>query len=176
VVFGLPWPVVGEAPGLQGAGGARLRSRPSSVDRTGRAIVLMPGPYDSCGKKVNEVNMYDVFACSEKPLSESPREYLLRAGHRDPKARVPGFSNPTGPIACALDREGMGFVLQYVTPAYVAGSWYPEPSGASSGTITTDSSSDGWGSAGARTPGAWWAAPRLPAGGRMSLSAWMTHG
>ena len=25
--------------------------RPSSVDRTGRAIVLMPGPYDSRGKK-----------------------------------------------------------------------------------------------------------------------------
>jgi hypothetical protein len=27
----------------------------------GRAIVLMPGPYDSRGKKVNEVNKYDVF-------------------------------------------------------------------------------------------------------------------
>ncbi len=39
----------------------RLRSRPSSVDRTGRARVLMPGPYDSRGKKVNEVNAYDVF-------------------------------------------------------------------------------------------------------------------
>jgi hypothetical protein len=37
-----------------------LRSRPSSVDRTGRVIVLMQGPYDSRGKKVNEVNMYDV--------------------------------------------------------------------------------------------------------------------
>ena len=39
----------------------RLLSRPSSVDRTGRAIVLMPGPYDSRGKKVNEVKRYDVF-------------------------------------------------------------------------------------------------------------------
>jgi len=35
--------------------------RPSSVDRTGRAIVLMPGPYDSRGKKANEVKRYDVF-------------------------------------------------------------------------------------------------------------------
>jgi len=39
----------------------RVRSRPNSVDRTGRAIVLMQGPYDSRGKKVNEVNTYDVF-------------------------------------------------------------------------------------------------------------------
>ena len=39
----------------------RLRSRPSSVDRNGRAIVLMLGPYDSRGEKVNEVNRYDVF-------------------------------------------------------------------------------------------------------------------
>jgi len=34
----------------------RLRSRPSSVHKTGRVIVLMQGPYDSRGKKVNEVN------------------------------------------------------------------------------------------------------------------------
>ena len=39
----------------------RLRNRSSSVDRTGRAIVLMPGPYDSRGKKVNEVKTHDVF-------------------------------------------------------------------------------------------------------------------
>ncbi len=39
----------------------RLRSRPSSAERTGRAIVLMPGPHDSRGKKVNEVRTYDVF-------------------------------------------------------------------------------------------------------------------
>ena len=33
----------------------------SSVDRTGSAIVLMQGSYDSRGKKVNEVRTYDVF-------------------------------------------------------------------------------------------------------------------
>ena len=31
------------------------------MDRTGRAIVLMSGPYDSRRKKVNEVRTYDVF-------------------------------------------------------------------------------------------------------------------
>jgi hypothetical protein len=34
----------------------------------GRAIVLMPGPYDSHSKKVNEVNKYDVFG-SHKALA-----------------------------------------------------------------------------------------------------------
>ena len=38
-----------------------VATRPSSEDRTGRAIVLMPGPYDSHGKKVNEARTYDVF-------------------------------------------------------------------------------------------------------------------
>ena len=31
------------------------------MDRTGRAIVLMQGPYDSRGKKIKEVRRYDVF-------------------------------------------------------------------------------------------------------------------
>jgi len=55
VAFGLPWQVVGEA-------------RPSSVDRMGRVIVLMQGPYDSSGKKVNKVKTYDVFG-SHKPFN-----------------------------------------------------------------------------------------------------------
>ena len=48
----------------------RLRSRPSSVHRTGRVIVLMQGPYDSRGKKVNEVNMYDVFGRHSTQLNK----------------------------------------------------------------------------------------------------------
>jgi hypothetical protein len=48
---------------------ARLRNRPSSVDRTGRAIVLMPGPYDSRDKKVNEVKTYDVFGSHKGVLA-----------------------------------------------------------------------------------------------------------
>jgi len=51
VAFGLPWKAVGEAPGFRDAGGRGF----------GRASVLMPGPYDSLGKKANEVNTYDVF-------------------------------------------------------------------------------------------------------------------
>ena len=34
------------------------------MDRTGRVIVLMQGPYDSWGKKVNEVNAYDVLVAT----------------------------------------------------------------------------------------------------------------
>ena len=39
----------------------RFWNSPSRVDRKGRAIVLMPGPYDNCSKKVNGINTYDVF-------------------------------------------------------------------------------------------------------------------
>ena len=35
--------------------------RPSRVHRTGRAIVLIPGPYDNLCKKINGINTYDVF-------------------------------------------------------------------------------------------------------------------
>jgi hypothetical protein len=31
------------------------------VDKMGRAIVLMPGPYDTCSKKVNGIIAYKVF-------------------------------------------------------------------------------------------------------------------
>ena len=55
---------------------ARLRNRPSSEDTTGRAIVLMPGPYDSQGKKVNEVGTYDVFG------SYRFRDYPLLSSRR----------------------------------------------------------------------------------------------
>ena len=54
----------------------RLRSRPSSVHRTGRVIVLMQGPYDSRGKKVNEVNMYDVFG---RHTGGIQKEFVIRA-------------------------------------------------------------------------------------------------
>ena len=36
------------------------------MGRMERAIVLMPGPYDSRGEKVNEVNMYDVFGSQRR--------------------------------------------------------------------------------------------------------------
>jgi hypothetical protein len=44
-------PCGASAPGFRVAGGRGLRSRPSSVDRTGKAIVLMPGPWGSRRKK-----------------------------------------------------------------------------------------------------------------------------
>ena len=64
----------------------RVRSRPSSVDRTGRAIVLMQGPYDSRGKKVNEVNTYDVFG-SHNLVDLNGAGAAVRAGYAKRSAR-----------------------------------------------------------------------------------------
>ena len=64
--FGLPWLVVGEAPLFRGAGGSGFGISGAALPRAGRAIVFMQGPYDSCGKKVIETNMYDVFSSNNQ--------------------------------------------------------------------------------------------------------------
>ena len=51
----------------------------SSVDRTGSAIVLMQGSYDSRGKKVNEVRTYDVFGSHSWDNLRETHDYFVFA-------------------------------------------------------------------------------------------------
>ena len=39
------------------------------MDRRGRAIVLMPGPYDNFCRKVNGIDTYDVFGSHRQNLT-----------------------------------------------------------------------------------------------------------